>query len=539
MLRTPLIDYGRIPAPTLVGARIMAAASGLTYLVWWALVKLIMPSAFNPLGSRLAVVGFCLGALAASFVSARARAWLPLAVQAGFWLITLHYFYLFHFNGADVDWVVGCYITVIAICACLHSHRAFRAYALWVLALAAGISALDSGLARTVFLPGLLTILVFGYFGLRARVQLTEQSQDDALWFQNLFDAVFEGIVVHEQGRVVAANDALSTLFGYRRGEMIGVPIEAFLVPESRATVAERIRTLSDDPYEAIGLRRDGTTFPIEIRAKTHTVQNRVLRLATVSDISARKRIESDRVLYQASQRAIQMRDEFLSIASHELKTPLTTIKLHTQIAIRGLKAGDPEALAPDRMTKLIAQIDRQADRLTRLVEEVLDVARISSDRLWIDREDFDLVVLVREIAESFDASLRAVDSSLKIDAPAALPMRADRFRLGQVFANLLSNAVKYGGGKPVRVRVEESPGQARIRFEDQGIGIQDSHQKRVFERFERAISSKKISGLGLGLYITKHIVEAHGGAIELESHLDRGSCFTVTLPNRAEDLPA
>jgi PAS domain S-box-containing protein len=511
------------------------AVAGAVYLLWWEVVELALPGAFNPLGSRLAVVLFCWALFAASFVSTavsrHAAAWFASCL----WLITLHYFYLFHRNEADINWVVGSYITVIAACACLQTRLALLSYSAWVLALSLLLVIDDRMLLRTVFLPGILTILSFAYLGLRSRLGLLGHSQETAKWFQNLFDAVFEGIVVHDNGVIVDANESFATLFGYGVDEVIGMRVMDFIVPESRGVVSESVAHMSEVPYGALGRRKDGSSVPIEIRAKKHNVGGKTLRLTAISDISARKKGEQARVLYLASERAVRMRDEFLSVVSHELKTPLTNIKLQTQIAMRGFKRGDISALAPERVRNFIEQTDRQTDKLIRLVEEILDVSRISAGKLTIHKEELDLVNLVQEVISAFDASLKQAGGSLRFEGPHSSRIRADRFRMEQVVSNLLSNAIKYGNGKPIQIRLEQQPAETRLSVEDQGLGVAFEHQQRIFQRFERATSSRKISGLGLGLYISRQIVEAHEGRIEVASQPEQGARFTVVLPTRAE----
>jgi signal transduction histidine kinase len=189
-------------------------------------------------------------------------------------------------------------------------------------------------------------------------------------------------------------------------------------------------------------------------------------------------------------------------------------------------------ALAPERVRRFIEQTDRQADRLNRLVDEMLDFSRIAQGRLQLTRERFDLVSALREVVATFETSLAQAGISLELDLPAALEIEADRFRIEQVASNLLSNGVKYGEGKPVRLSLRAVDGETRLVCEDHGIGIAKEDQERIFERFERAVSSHKISGLGLGLFISRSIVEAHGGRIEVASEPGHGARFTVVLPS-------
>jgi signal transduction histidine kinase/ActR/RegA family two-component response regulator len=222
---------------------------------------------------------------------------------------------------------------------------------------------------------------------------------------------------------------------------------------------------------------------------------------------------------------ALEARDAFLSIASHELRTPLTSLKLQVQSLIRYRK--NTSSIAEE-----LKRIDRQADRLTDLVEHLLDVSRITGNRLQLELEDMDLSDLVRQVAARFELDLQSCGSTLRMDA--ARPMRGlwDRERLDQVITNLVSNAIKFGGGKPIEVSIEPSDEGARLSVRDYGIGIEASDQARIFERFERAVSSRHFGGLGLGLWIVRQIVEAIGGTLSVQSEIGSGSIFRVELPS-------
>ncbi len=511
--------------------RTLLLSGGFVYLFWWGLVEAFLPGSFNPLGSRIVVVSLCWLFVAASFFSLKVAKSFHVYFAFCFWVVTAHYYYLFHGNHAGIDWVVGAYVTIIATCTCLQTEKELLSYMLWVLFLSATLTFIDRSLIHTVFLPGTFTILFFSYLGLRSRLRWLERSRETSAKFQKLFDSVSEGIVVHEAGLIKEVNESFASIFGYPSSEVIGMNVADFVVPSSREDAVNRIHKMSEAPYQTTGLRKNGSQVPLEIRAKKHVMRGKVLRLAAVTDLTDRIKGEEDRVLYEASQSAIQMRDEFLSIASHELKTPLTNIKLHAQMALRSVKKGDLSVLEPAKMQDFIQQTDRQADRLARLVEEMLDVSRISAGKLSIEPEDVDLTELVNEVVRTFEVSIRQSRSAVQVESQGPSRASVDRFRMEQVVSNLLSNAVKYGEGKPIRVRLENSDHEARISVEDQGPGISIENQARIFQRFERAASPRKVGGLGLGLYIAKDIVEAHHGHIELQSELNQGSKFTVVLP--------
>ena len=235
---------------------------------------------------------------------------------------------------------------------------------------------------------------------------------------------------------------------------------------------------------------------------------------------------EQDRVL----RTAVQARDVFIGVASHELRTPLTSLQL--QLA-RLREAADhiPDQQQREKMSGQLNVVERQADRLTQLVENLLDVSRAISGRFELSFEEFDLSDAVHELLVRIrDQSSRA-GSVMEVDVERPCRGRWDRLRVEQVMTNLLSNAIKFGNGKPIRVTLRAEPDHVRLTIRDHGIGIAKEDQERIFERFEQAESPRPFGGLGLGLWIVRQIVTAMGGAITVTSTPGSGSAFTVTLP--------
>ena len=233
----------------------------------------------------------------------------------------------------------------------------------------------------------------------------------------------------------------------------------------------------------------------------------------------------------QALREAIRARDEFLSVASHELKTPLTSLKLQAQLRSRNLEKGNISAFTQEQLNKMVVTDARQIDRLIHLVDDMLDISRINTGKLSIRREQLDLCELTREVLDRFQNQLESTGSTVTLDCGTAVTGNWDRFRLEQVLVNLFTNAMKYGAGTPIQITVSRMGALALLTVRDQGIGIAQENHDRIFQRFERAVSANQVSGLGLGLYIVRQIVEMHGGTIEVESELGKGSTFKVTLP--------
>ncbi|KYG09948.1 hypothetical protein BE21_15110 [Sorangium cellulosum] len=233
-------------------------------------------------------------------------------------------------------------------------------------------------------------------------------------------------------------------------------------------------------------------------------------------------------MLYRQSRDALEARDEFLSIASHELNTPLTSLRLTLQ---RLCRMTPERGMNPDVVKRLAAVADRSCQRLSQLVSSLLDVTHLQRGCLSLERTDLDLVSLMREVVARFARDLANAGSGVSIDAGAPVVGRWDRSRLAQVISNLLSNALKFGAGKPIEIRIGARDGWAWFSVKDQGIGIAPERSKHIFQRFERAVSVRHYGGLGLGLYVCHQIVEAHGGSIHVESEPQRGTTFVVELP--------
>ena len=321
-----------------------------------------------------------------------------------------------------------------------------------------------------------------------------------------------------------------------------------FLHPEDR----ERCM----DQFQAC--RRQGTAFQCECRILRADGTYRwhlrralpelsrdgeiVAWLGTDTDIDDRKRADDERIellvreraarfeaeaaqkraaeLYVEAREAVRVRDDFLTVAAHELRTPLTTLRLLAQQLARGAHA-----------TESSRSLLRSVERLCKLIDQLLDVSRISAGRVELQLERGDLRAMVREAAGRLfeEASRNGCAISLEDGGPAVADF--DPLRMEQVVANLVGNAIKYGRGKPIAVAVKQDAVKVRIEVHDHGIGVAPEEQQRIFERFTRAVSVREYGGLGLGLFISKQIVDAHGGSIHVRSAPGKGATFVVELP--------
>jgi signal transduction histidine kinase len=228
------------------------------------------------------------------------------------------------------------------------------------------------------------------------------------------------------------------------------------------------------------------------------------------------------------------MRDEFLSVASHELRTPLTAMQLRLDSLARNLREGK----GPERLEQGLAHAARQGERLAQLVGRLLDVSRLTTGRLELSLESFDLAEAARDVVARMSEQASRAGCTVELEASASMPGRWDRLRIEQVMTNLLSNAVKYGQGKPVHMKIDGDSDWAHISVADEGIGVSPDAVDRIFYRFERAAPMRHYGGLGLGLYVVAQIIDAHRGRIHVESQPGQGATFVVELPRNMTVSP-
>jgi signal transduction histidine kinase len=232
---------------------------------------------------------------------------------------------------------------------------------------------------------------------------------------------------------------------------------------------------------------------------------------------------------------AVRMRDDFMSIVSHELKTPLNTLILEVQLRKLQLGRSNFAAFSEDKLRQMVEKDERQIQSLIRLIDDMLDVSRIRTGKLSIRPNRFDLGKLVASVVENFAPQMEVSGCTLLFQRPEPIFGVWDEFRIEQVLANLLTNAMRYGAGKPVQINVCIASADACIEVSDQGIGISPKSLERIFCQFERAEGSESSAGLGLGLFIAEQIAKAHNGRIQVESEEGKGALFRVLLPLNAE----
>jgi PAS domain S-box-containing protein len=295
----------------------------------------------------------------------------------------------------------------------------------------------------------------------------------------------------------------------------------------SRPHLDRRIRSF----ITAAIVRKGKLVGALNVAASATTVwAQREVELVRLISEATWAAFESAKLL-AALRSALKARDEFLSIASHELRTPITSLQLTMQILARQIDKGVKAALTPEHIQEVTRLSQKQITQLVRLMDDMLDVSTVESGRMHFNFEHCDLREVVRTAIDVCSPQFAVRDVRLRVDMDAILFVRGDFKRLTQVVTNLLTNSLKYGSEKPVTLSVSGDENSAYVKVEDQGIGIESEHIGRIFDRYERAISANDVSGLGLGLYIGNQIVVAHHGRIEVKSEIGRGTTFTVVLP--------
>lgn len=229
--------------------------------------------------------------------------------------------------------------------------------------------------------------------------------------------------------------------------------------------------------------------------------------------------------LYREAQEAISQREDFITIASHELKTPITSLKLQMDMLERVVKS---QKFDPSLLQRIGEASHRQLDRFNRLIEDLLDVSRIKIGTLIREKRKVDLSIITQETIDRFKDQLKESGVQLTFTGPGPVPVTCDPFRIEQVISNLITNAIRYGNKKPIEISITLSEGITSLSVRDFGLGIALSDQERIFFQFERGSSHNINGGLGLGLYISRQIMEGHGGTLIVKSELKVGSTFTL-----------
>lgn len=388
-----------------------------------------------------------------------------------------------------------------------------------------------------------------------AEAKLRESEERFRLMVEGISDyAIF---MLDPKGNVATWNKGAERNKGYAESEIVGKHFSKFYPqedldagkPDFELREAIKSGRFADEGWR---IKKDGSRFWANVIITPVYDKNHVLLgfSKITRDLTERKKAEDalrdantqlelrvaerttelSAAMHRAEE-AVKARDQFFSIASHELKTPLTSLKLQAQMRRRHLAKGDYSDFAPAKLPKLCEDDEKQVNRLAFLVDNMLDISRLTSDNFRLSLTEINLGEFFEELVRRLGPALKETGTEVFVHSAAAVHGIWDRHRLEQVFTNLLSNAAKYASGKPVDIYFSAESGLVTIEVRDHGEGIPAVAQGRIFEPFERANAKSDIIGLGLGLYIVKQIVDAHGGKITVKSVAGEGASFIVVLP--------
>ncbi len=342
--------------------------------------------------------------------------------------------------------------------------------------------------------------------------------------YSTLVEHSSDGVLVIQDGLIKFGNKAVQDISGYSLSEVIGRPLTDFIADKYKKTAAERqalgfqiLPTAGRYEFELV--KKNGQAIFVETNSSLIDFDGRMAVMAIIRDISRAKQIE-------------QIKSEFISVASHQLRSPLTGIKWFGQLLLEN-KIGK----LSDKQAEFIRQIYDSNERMIRLVNDLLDVSHIETGHKFaIDKQSGDIISLAREVIN--DQKVVLPDSDIRItsdkDMSDKVVLKFDRDKIYQVLTNLVNNSIKYSGkNKKIIIGFKQIDDSLRVSVQDFGFGIPESQKSRIFQKFFRAdnITAVSTNGTGLGLYIAKSIVEAHGGRMWFESEQDKGTTFYFTLP--------
>ena len=345
--------------------------------------------------------------------------------------------------------------------------------------------------------------------------------------YRVLVESMNEGAIsLSTAGVILYSNSAFARMVGLPLDQVMGSDLIKFVADPERESLMQLIQ---QSRYQAVRTemmveRRSGETLPTQFSLNPMELEEGPSIGVIVTDLSDRKRNEQ-------AEAALRMRDEFLAIASHELRTPLSALVLRLGLLERHATTGDLT-----QVSRSVGRAQDQAQRITLLVDRLLNVSLLANGRLELELTTWDFGEIVESVAERFLEQAASAGSEIRVSVEHGIVIMADKLRLEEAVSNVIANAVKFGAGKPIEIELTSTGGSARLNVRDRGIGIPEEDLSRIFGRFERTTKSQPYGGLGLGLYIASQIVEQHSGSIRAENRPDGGASIIIELPRLTEN---
>ncbi len=366
----------------------------------------------------------------------------------------------------------------------------------------------------------------------------------------NFFDASFEGLFFHDDGKILDINPATTQIFGYKKKELLNHNLLEFVTPDCRQNVIALMASNEPGSYETMVTKSDGESVPVSVRARTIETEKRKIRIVSLSDISKHKQAEEalkkaydnlDHIvimrtseLEKANERLTeldQLKSMFIASMSHELRTPLNSIIGFTGIILDGI-SGDINAQQRDQLDRVY----NSSKHLLALITDIIDISKIEAGHIDVYPESFVLDELINEALQTIQPQREKKGLALHTNIPPDIQMHTDKKRLLQCLLNYLSNAVKYTEHGKIEIEIEDLGDEVKIIVRDSGIGINKEARGRLFQAFERIDTHLRIKtpGTGLGLYLCKKITtELLDGSVAVESKVMEGSTFSLKIPKR------
>lgn len=348
--------------------------------------------------------------------------------------------------------------------------------------------------------------------------------------FRTITEAAHEGIVIHEDGRIVTVNKAFERIFGYDRSELMGMSLDKLAAPEQRSELVQQVKDRVEGSYEAVGITKDGARRNLEVHVKNIVYAGRSARVAAIWDITGRKQAEDElRRAKETAEKATNIKNQFVSLVAHDLRSPFTGILVLMHL----LKTQEAGRLSPQQI-KIIDSVVANGERMVQMIDELLDIGRLQTGDISPKHRFFDAHALVETVFSEYRRLADQKEITLQNGIPAAMALYADPFLYREVIGNLVSNAIKFCRNADT-VTVFAPRGESGvIAVKDTGVGIAPDLLPGLF-RSEIKTTTEGTAGekgTGLGLVFASDIMKAHGGSVAARSTPGAGSEFRVTLPN-------